>query len=72
MRVAGAYLRLAVDFAVEMKEIEYLDALEKMAFHAIEADRREEGVYTQPWLLGKTYSFKTSSKIILQAKVLYT
>lgn len=61
-RVADEYSRLAVDLAVQKKESECLDALEKMAYHAVSFDRMEEGAYTQPWLNGKAYSLKSSSK----------
>lgn len=61
-RVADEYSRLAVDLAAQKKETECLCALEKMAYHAIAFDQREDGVYTQPWLDGKTYSVKSSSK----------
>lgn len=61
-RVANEYFKLAADLAVQKKESECLCTLEKMAYHSIAFDQRGDGVYTQPWLEGKSYSYKESSK----------
>lgn len=61
-RVADAYSRLAAALAVQKKESKCLCALEKMAYHSIAFDQIGDGVYTQPWLEGKKYSCKSSSK----------
>ena len=59
-RVADAYSQLAVSLAVQQKYDDCLRALENMARHSVASDTQKNGVYTQPWLKGKSHITYTS------------
>jgi hypothetical protein len=59
-RVADAYLQLSVSFAVQQKYDDCLRALENMVRHSVASDTQKNGVYTQPWLKGKSHITYTS------------
>ncbi len=58
--LADAYYSLSVDLALQDKEEECICALENMVRHVILLIQRKDGVYAQPWLNGKTYSFESA------------